>query len=395
MTTPGRSRLGWWLYVAVLAAAALYVAHSFVGILVLGVFGYYAARPICDRLSVVVDSERLAAALTVVTVLTPVFLVVCYALFRAVRQANRLFDGNVVSTLLSRLLGVQSASGGGITSLQTLLQTPSSLTTLSGGSAGTLIQRAAGVLSGVFGGLLLLGLSLTLAYALLERDAALSDGFATLAGGRDTTVYRYAHAVDADLESIFFGNLLFVVVMSVVATATYAATNLVAPAGLQIPMVVVLGFLTGVASLVPVVVGKLVYLPVVAYLGVQAARTGTGGLVFVGGVLVVYLLVLDLLPQSVVQPYVTGRQFDATVLLFAYILGPILFGWYGFFLLPVVFVLMGETVRIVLPELLHGEPIRPDVSVAQNTGADPEEVRGDADQTSDSTATEEAGATQS
>jgi hypothetical protein len=56
---------------------------------------------------------------------------------------------------------------------------------------------------------------------------------------------------------------------------------------------------------------------------------------------------------------------------------------------------MGETVRIVLPELLHGEPIRPDVSVAQNTGADPEEVRGDADQTSDSTATEEAGATQS
>jgi len=39
--------LFWWLYIAVLGGVALFVAYSFVGMLVLGLFGYYATRPIC------------------------------------------------------------------------------------------------------------------------------------------------------------------------------------------------------------------------------------------------------------------------------------------------------------------------------------------------------------
>jgi hypothetical protein len=62
-------------------------------------------------------------------------------------------------------------------------------------------------------------------------------------------------------------------------------------------------------------------------------------------------------------------------LLFAYILGPILFGWYGFFLLPIVFVLMLEMVRILLPELFHGEPIVPEPGLAEENGADTEEMQ--------------------
>lgn len=58
-------------------------------------------------------------------------------------------------------------------------------------------------------------------------------------------------------------------------------------------------------------------------------------------------------------------------------LGPILFGWYGFFLLPIVFVLILEVVRIVLPELLHGEPIEPEPGLAEETGADAEEMQED------------------
>ncbi|WP_458210731.1 hypothetical protein [Haladaptatus sp. NG-SE-30] len=65
------------------------------------------------------------------------------------------------------------------------------------------------------------------------------------------------------------------------------------------------------------------------------------------------------------------------LLLFAYILGPILFGWYGLFLLPIVFVLMLEAVRIVLPELLHGDPIVAEPYLAEGTGADAEEMQQD------------------
>jgi hypothetical protein len=43
----------------------------------------------------------------------------------------------------------------------------------------------------------------------------------------------------------------------------------------------------------------------------------------------------------------------------AYTLGPLLFGWYGVFLMPMLLVLVFEFARIVLPELLDGERIRP------------------------------------
>jgi hypothetical protein len=54
-----------------------------------------------------------------------------------------------------------------------------------------------------------------------------------------------------------------------------------------------------------------------------------------------------------------------------------LFGWYGFFLLPILTVLAVEAVRIVLPQLLHGESLGAEPSVAEDVGADPEELRDD------------------
>ncbi|MDZ5810909.1 AI-2E family transporter [Halorubrum sp. AD140] len=226
------------------------------------------------------------------------------------------------------------------------------------------------------GGLFLLGLATTLAYFLLANDSDISETLIELIGGRDSTAYTYGVAVDADLESVFFGNLLFVAAMSVIATVTYAATNLVAPPGLQVPMVLVAGFLTGLASLLPVVVGKIVYVPMVASLGFQAITSdqGQGSLAFVGAVLVAYVVLLDILPQSFLQPYLSGRRIDPILLLFAYLIGPILFGWYGFFLMPILFILVLEAIRIVLPELLSGEPIRPEATVAEEVGTDPEEV---------------------
>lgn len=138
-------------------------------------------------------------------------------------------------------------------------------------------------------------------------------------------MFTYALTVDTDLESIFYGNLLFVLFMSGLATATYTITNLVAPPGMQVPMAFTLGVLTGLASLIPLVVTKIVYLPVVGYLAVQG---GGQHLVFLGGLLVVYFLVLDIIPLTFIHPYISGKTLNSMVLLFAYILGPILFGWY-------------------------------------------------------------------
>ena len=61
------------------------------------------------------------------------------------------------------------------------------------------------------------------------------------------------------------------------------------------------------------------------------------------------------------------------LLMFAYLLGPILFGWYGFFLLPILFLAILEAVRIVLPELLHGERLTHTATMGEDLGADPQE----------------------
>jgi len=377
MNRPDRDRIGWWLYVLVLAGAALFLAYSFVGILVLGLFGYYATRPICNRVSRLVDSDRIAALLTVLVVLLPILLVVLYAGAQVVTSIDQAFGGTALSALATRVAGLDAIPLERRAQLLSVLSDPLSLRDALQGSIWSNVGTGLEVIQGVFGAILLLGLSITLSYALLERDDVISDRFVALAGGRDTTAYAYARAVDEDLESVFFGNLLFVIVMGVIATATYAATNLVAPTGLRVPMVLVLGFLTGLTSIIPIVVGKVVYLPVVALLAFQATGAEGSHLPFVGGVLLVYFLVLDFLPQSFIQPYISGQEFDAMVLVFAYILGPVLFGWYGFFLLPIVAVLILEAIRIVLPELVRGDPPRPEPTPGGATEGDPRDLRDD------------------
>lgn len=363
-----RGRVGWWLFVTLLAIVAAYIARAFIGILVLGLFGYYATRPICVRFRRVVNSRSLAAVLTVLTVLLPILMLATVVGIQLFTQLQQLLDGTSVASVVGRIAGLDAVPEAQREQLIAFVRDPTSVTDPGGSlwaNAGAVLE----VVQGFLGALLLVAIAVTLSYVLLANDGDLSAGLIELFGGRDTTAYAYAIAVDADLESVFFGNLLFAVFMAVVATATYAATNAVAPAGLRVPMVFVLGFLTGIASLIPIVVGKVVYVPVVASLGLQATQSGT--LPFVGAVLVVYFVVLDIFPQTFVQPYLSGRQFNPVILLFAYLLGPVLFGWYGFFLLPILFVLMVEAVRIVLPELLHGDPIRPDVAVDWDVGADP------------------------
>jgi hypothetical protein len=66
------------------------------------------------------------------------------------------------------------------------------------------------------------------------------------------------------------------------------------------------------------------------------------------------------------------------MVMFAYIFGPLLFGWYGLFLGPIALVVIVHFARLVLPELLDGERIQPYAvdpghagSVASPPGTDP------------------------
>jgi hypothetical protein len=96
-----------------------------------------------------------------------------------------------------------------------------------------------------------------------------------------------------------------------------------------------------------------------AYLGVETAMADPAFLWFPAVFFAVSLVVVDTIPDLVLRPYVSGRNLHVGLVMLAYIFGPLLFGWYGIFLGPMILVLVVHFVRIVLPELVAGEHIRP------------------------------------
>ncbi|MGQ4557156.1 AI-2E family transporter [Halobellus sp. GM3] len=370
-----RNRLGWWLFVALLGLAAAYIVAQFVGLLSLAAFGYYATRPICRTFARVTDSDSLAAGVTVVVVLLPIIGLALYVGVRIAQTVQReLDDSGGVVEIIRPYVDLDAVPAEQREALLQTLSNPGQALDPATGLNG-LVDVGLAAFSAVAGTALFLGLAVSLSFFLLANDDDIAAALGGLFGGRDTAAYAYATAVDGDLESVFFGNLLFVIAMAGLSIVVYGGTNLLAPEGLRVPMVFVLAFLTGVASLIPIIVGKIVYLPVVGYLAVQAISTDGASLTFVALVLVAYVLVLDILPQTFLQPYLSGQRLDMMLLMFGYILGPVLFGWYGFFLLPILFVVMLEAVRIVLPQLLHGEALTPAASMGDSIGTDPRSGR--------------------
>ena len=206
-------------------------------------------------------------------------------------------------------------------------------------------------------GLLHLFVMLALAFYLLRDGPRLARWGIDRFGDSHGVLERYATAVDDDFSSIFFGNILNAIFTGIIGATCYNLLNF-GLAGPAVPYPYLVGLLTGVASLVPVVGMKLVYVPVGGYL----AATGVGtpdGLAFVIAFLLVSFLIVDVLPDLVLRPYVSGRDLHVGSVMLAYILGPLLFGWYGIFLGPVVLVLAVQFARLVLPELAAREPIRP------------------------------------
>lgn len=142
-----------------------------------------------------------------------------------------------------------------------------------------------------------------------------------------------------------------------IGAVTFSLLDSLAPAGLGIPHPALLGFLTGVASLVPVIGMKIVIIPLSGYLFSRAFLADASGFWFPIVFLVVALVVVDLIPDLVLRPYVSAREVHTGLVMGSYLFGPLLFGWYGLFLGPVLLVVSMNFIDQVLPDLMAGRPI--------------------------------------
>ena len=358
-----RARIAWWLAAAALGVAVAYVVSAFLGTFVLGLFVYYATRPIYGQMQPRIGQPTLAAATALVGLALPALLLVGYTVLLAVRELRAL-EFDAVEGFVDVLGPAVDASA--------LFDTEQLLTALRTDPSG-LLQRGADPVQAVLGsvlsvlgvvasGLLALTIVLVIAFYLLRDGPQLARWVRTELSGESSATVAYFRAVDRDLETVYFGNILTALVVAVVAAVVFNALDVVAPPGASIPAPTLLGLLTGLASLVPVVGMKLVYVPMGLLLAVDAVVNGDGSILFAGAFLLASFVIVDSGPEFLLRPYVSGRNLHTGLVLFAYVIGPILFGWYGLFLGPLLLVLLVHFVRIILPKLIAGDRLAATVS---------------------------------
>jgi predicted PurR-regulated permease PerM len=365
-----RPRLAWWIVGVVLALVIGAALLAFTGTLVTALFLYYVSRPVYRRLRPRVGRSA-AAAGAMLALALPVVLLVTYTVAIAMQEAQQLaqnVDLGPVQQVISPYFDVSKI----VQDPASLLQNPDFVDAVN-----LVVEGAFSYLPLVLSFLLHLFIALAVTFYLLRDGSRLADWIRHTFGSGAGVFDEYARAVDEDLSSVFFGNILNAVLAAIVAAITYHALNVFAPASTAIPYPALLGLLVGAASLIPVVGMKIIYPPVAGLLLVQAVTRGDP-LWFPVAFFLASAVVVDFIPDIVLRPYVSGRNLHVGLVMIAYIIGPIFFGWYGLFLGPLLLVLAFHFAGHVLPELLDGEPIRPAPVVNEATGPD-EYVDADAD----------------
>ena len=348
-----RARTGWWALGGLLLLVVAFVFYSFVGTFVFGVFIYYATRPIYSRIRRRVRPPSIAAAVSLLLIALPVILLLSYTIAIAIQELSNLSQQTDLGRLEALILPYLN--------LADVPLNPEQL--LSGDNVDAVSQLAtsAGRYLGVLGTAALhLFVMIAIAFYLLRDDHRLSRWARRRFGDDAGVVEAYLDAIDRDYHQIFFGNILNAVITGTIGALIYSLLDVFSPVGIAIPYPTLLGLLAGVASLIPIVGMKLVYFPATAYLAAVALLADDPGILwFPAAFFILSFVVVDSIPDLVLRPYVSGRSLHVGMVMFAYILGPLMFGWYGIFLGPMLLVLIVHFTRTVLPELIAGEPVRP------------------------------------
>ena len=359
-----------------LLVAVVFILIQFQATLVFTVFLYYASRPIYRKLeNVSLPSQlqprrlpyrrQVLAVATIAIFLLPFLFLLGYTLVLVVPEVQRFVGGGGPGA--GYLSALQSVRGSGLpaplvgVALSDLLaMNPEEVAAILDDSAvqawvertvATLISSVGLIANAALHGFILLAGT----YYLLTDGSRLVSWFLDNFD-ESGVVESYAVSVDTELSSILFGNILNAFVTGIIGIVVFSAYNLVAPGAVRVPFAPLVGALTGAGSLIPAVGMKVVYLPVGAILAVAAVASGQpSAFGFVILFLVLAFVVVDTIPDFLIRPYVSGNRTHVGLLMFAYILGPIAFGFYGIFLAPILLVLVAQFFRIVAPYVFSGE----------------------------------------
>ena len=340
--------LGWWVLGAVLLAVLGLVVDQYLPWLVFGLFIYYVARPITRRLEQRIASPTLVAALTLLLIVVPIVVMIGAVLLVALGQLVTMVADLPVDRILAQLpvqvTDLPNTPSEVYDTTVVLIQDPSVQTVV--GSVGQVIGAVGAVLFNMF-------ISLLIAFFLLISDRNIATWFESNVFGEESLATDYLSAVDRGLSSIYFGYTMTIFAVIILSAIIYTVFNFFAPADLAIPSAVLFAVVTGLFTLVPLVGRSVVYFAIAGTLAVQAALSDPRLLWFPLVFLAVMIVAFDNLVRTYIRPYLSGRTLNTGLVMFAYLFGPPLFGWYGIFLGPFLMLFIVMFVRLILPVLAN------------------------------------------
>ncbi len=342
------------LFGLAVAVVVGFVAVQFVEALTISVFLYYSTRRYHKALRRLRLTARFRAAITMASLVVPLFLLISYTVVILVLEVQQLVNEYPVTDIAARNLGWF----GGIDTIPEFT-VQGIYTAYQNGELDVFISFLtdnapflADLVSNFF---LNLFIVTVVVYYLLVDGYRIREWLLRFDDG--AVVREYLEAVDRELESVLFGNMLNVIVTSFIAIAVYSGYNVYVPAAAQVPYPALAGALTGIASLIPVVGMKIVYIPLTAAAAVPVAMgADTSLLAYIGGFLVLVFAVVDTIPDLILRPIFSGETTHVGLLMLAYTLGPVVLGFYGFFFAPILLVVGLTFASTALLRLLGVDP---------------------------------------
>lgn len=349
----GRNGVIVWLLIGVLLfIVASIVVKEFIGAIMLGIFLYYCSRPIYRKFTNFIPYDSINAILTLITFIAPFLIITYYTFLTAVSELQKVI-------LQYELYELQPYLNSYVNfDLIRIFETPEALISEAEG-----LNLITGIIdyiilvSGMVGDALILGLiALTVAFYLLTDDDKLRNWIDTQFSVFTEDFTDFATIIDQELSNIYFGNILNAIITAIIATTVFYIYNIIAPESLLITFPVLFGLLAGIASLVPMIGVKPVYFPITIFLTTVVYFTNTlppTAYIYPLGLFITTAIIVDFIPEVIIRPHVSGRNIHIGLLLIAYIAGPVIFGWYGFFFLPFLTVIFQQYYTLIFPKLIR------------------------------------------
>ena len=346
----------------VVAGVAGYLAYQFIAAFTIAIFLYYSTRNFYRKLERFRMPKQLRALVTISLLAVPFVLLLSYTIVLLVLEARDFIReypiADSVPDSIAWFDGINDLPALTLDGVTEAYQT---------GQFDAIIQF--GVDHAAFATSIVTGLLLNLLIVAVVTYYLLIDGskfHEWLLRFDDENVAReFFETADEELEAVLYGNLLNVIVISLMAIIVFMGYNAVAPASVEVPYPALAGALTGIASLIPVVGMKVVYVPLAGLAAIPSVLSGDYTLVgYIVGFLVLTVVIVDTIPDLLLRPYLSGNRTHVGLLMLAYIFGPVVLGFYGLFFAPIVLVLGLTFADTALPRLLGAEP--PDDSPPPN-----------------------------